>query len=360
MRRTFAHRLLTVLVLALMVGAVVGARMMTRSEPVRFTAMFESTIGLYPGSDVQVLGVPIGRVTAVDPAGSHVRVTMELDPGQHVAADTGAVIIAPTLVSDRFVQLTHPWVAGEDTARLRTGARLDQDRTAVPIEIDDLYAGITDMSEALGPRGANRNGALSDLIQVGAANLDGQGEEINTMFREFGQASATLSDVDEDFFGTIANLDRLNTMLLANDAAVGQVNRQFAEVAGYLAQDRDDLGLAARNLGGAMAVLDDFIRSNRRHLRRSVENLVPVAKTLRKQRASIDETIRTVPILLHNFLDSYDPEHNLVLGRGNLNEVTLWSTVDGLSAQTSDAAPPTLLPPVGAPAAPRPSKGARR
>ncbi|WP_278257026.1 MlaD family protein [Nocardioides convexus] len=55
---------------------------------------------------MQVLGVPVGRVTKVEPVGEKVRVSMELDKGEKVAADTGAVIVAPTLVSDRYVQ-TH-------------------------------------------------------------------------------------------------------------------------------------------------------------------------------------------------------------------------------------------------------------
>lgn len=331
------------LVLALVVAGAWGARAMLRPEPVTFTAMFESTVGLYPGSEVQVLGVPVGTVTSVKAEGESVRVSMELAPGEEVAADTGAVIIAPTLVSDRFVQLTSPWAEGDGTAKLKSGAKLGKDRTAVPVEIDDLYSGLQDMAEALGPRGANKNGALSDAIKVAARNLDGQGEKINTMFREFGEASATLSGIDENFFGTLDNLDELNTMLVENDAAVGDVNRQFADVADYLAEDRADFGRAAKNLGDAMAVLDDFIRANRQHLHDSVNQLVPTTKILQKQRESLDEAVRMMPLALHNLMGAYDPEHNALVGRGNLNEVTLWSN-DGLTARSSNDAPPTLVP----------------
>ena len=51
------------------------------------------------------LGVNVGRVTAVTPEGNSVRVDMEYD-AQYRARDAKAVIVTPTLVADRFVQLT--------------------------------------------------------------------------------------------------------------------------------------------------------------------------------------------------------------------------------------------------------------
>lgn len=336
------RRVVVTLVLVLAVAGFFGVRMMTGTSPLRVTAMFDSTVGLYPGSDVQVLGVPVGKVTKVSAEGADVKVTMELDRDEPIAADTRAVIIAPSLVSDRFIQLTKPWVKGSSEAKLADGAVLDQDHTAIPIEIDDLYNGLQTFTEALGPRGANKHGALSRMLKVGAANLDGEGENLNTMIREFGKATATMSNIDGNFFGTLANLNRLNQMLVANDGAVAKVNTQFADVAGFLAGDRKDMGRAAKNLSAAMAVLDDFIRDNRAHLQSSVDNLVPTAKALARNQGSLDQMVKLAPLLLHNLSDAYDPTYNVIGGRGNVNEVSIWSN-DGLSGRTSRKAPPTML-----------------
>jgi phospholipid/cholesterol/gamma-HCH transport system substrate-binding protein len=342
MSRTMGRRLVALLLVGLVVVGALGARALMRTEPVTVVALFDSTVGLYPGSDVQVLGVPVGKVTTVSAEGENVRVTMELDPDQPIAADTKAVIIAPTMVSDRFVQMTKPWVEGTGGPKLSSGTVIDRDRTAVPVEIDDLYAGLKDMAEALGPRGANKNGALTNLLEVGADNLDGQGKNLNTMIREFGKASATLSGVDENFFAMLANLDQLNQMLVANDGTVAKVSTQFADVADFLADDREDMGRAAKNMAEAMAVLRGFIKENRADLQTSVENLVPTAEALAKHQQSLDEMIKLAPLLLTNLRDSYDPEYNVIAGRGNVNEVSLWTT-DGLSARTSRNAPPTML-----------------
>jgi virulence factor Mce-like protein len=323
-------------------GAAVGRELVER-DGTTLDAVFESTVGLYPGSDVQVLGVPVGRVTAVEPEGDVVRVSMELDPGRQVAADTRAVIVAPTMVSDRFVQLTTPYVEGP---ALESGAEIGLADTAVPVEIDELYGSLDDLGRTLGPDGANKDGALADLLTTAAENLDGQGAGINTMIKEFAQASGTLADSDEAFFATLGNLQELNAMLVDHDDAVAHVNRQFAAVTDYLAKDRDDLALAVGNLGEALAAVDDFIRDNRAHLRRSVQALTGPTKVLDRQRKALEETVRLVPLVLQNFLAAYDVETGTLHGRGNLNELTVWSK-DGLTAQTSETAPPTLLPGTG-------------
>lgn len=328
----------------LVAGGVSGARALQAGDGVEVEALFESTVGLYPGSDVQVLGVPVGTVTAVDPEGDAVRVAMRLDEDQEVAADTRAVIVAPTLVSDRYVQLTKPLIEGP---ALRSGAVIGLADTDVPVEIDELYASLEETGRQLGPQGANRDGALSDLLETAAANLDGQGSSINTMISEFAQASGTLADSDEAFFATLGNLEQLNQMLVENDAAVADVNRQFASVTDYLAEDRGDLARAVQNLGGALAVVDDFIRENRGHLRTSVDNLTGPTKVLTRQRAALEEAVRLMPLVLQNFLRAYDVQTNTVHGRVNLNELTGWSR-NGLDAQTSQNAPPTLLPGTGA------------
>ena len=112
-RRTRWMLLLVAALVGCLALAGVGATVLGFRTPDRhYSAMFTQTVGLYKGSDVRVLGVKVGHVTAVRPEGDQVRVDMDVDPKVALAADTDAVIIAPTLVSDRYVQLTKPWASG--------------------------------------------------------------------------------------------------------------------------------------------------------------------------------------------------------------------------------------------------------
>ncbi|WGL53044.1 MCE family protein [Nocardioides sp. BP30] len=328
------------IVVALLAVGVTGLRLM-RGGGTTFSALFDSTVGLYRGSDVEILGVPVGTVTAVEPTGDKVRVTMRLDRGQKVAADTAAVIIAPTLVSDRYVQLTTPYTSGK---RLASGATIT--RTAVPVEVDKLYQSLDSIAKDLGPDGANKNGALSRLLQVAAANLQGNGKDINTMIGEFGKATGTLADSGDDLFATIGNLESINKVLAQHDTSVAGINRQFAAVTDELAGDRDDMAAAVANLGDAMADLDGFIKDNRDQLKASVQKLVGPTQVLVNQKKSLREAVKLIPLALQDFLQAYDVTSNTIEGRADLNELSLWAK-DGLSGRTSANAPPTLIPGLG-------------
>ena len=112
---------------------------------------------------------------------------MSYDAEVKVPADAQAVIVSPSIVGDRFVQLT-PVYEGGDGARRRR--RLEQDQTAVPLELDQIYASLDELNVALGPNGANKNGALSDLLETTAENFGGQGAQFHQTIEDFGKLSA--------------------------------------------------------------------------------------------------------------------------------------------------------------------------
>jgi len=314
---------IVVVVVLLLAAGFTGTRLL-RGGGTTVSALFNTTVGLYKGSDVQVLGVSVGSVTAVKPEGDKVRVTMRLDRGQSAAADTGAVIVAPTLVSDRYVQLTTPYTGG---AKLRDGATITH--TATPVEIDQLYNSLDSIAKDLGPKGANKNGALSRLLQVAAANLQGNGKDINTMIGQFGKATGTLADSGDDLFATIGNLEAINKTLADHNTSVAGINRQFATVTSYLADDRDDMAAAVANLGDALADLDDFIKDNRHQLKTSVTKLTGPTAVLKKEQKSLVKAVRTLPLALQDFMNAYDVKSNTIDSRGDLNELTLWAKQQG-------------------------------
>src|SRR6516165_8651608 len=99
-----------ILVAALVAG---GVLVYQANHPAKqITAYFRTTIGVYPGSSVRVLGVPIGKVDAVQPEGTQVKVTMTIDSGVPVPAGARAVVVSASVVSDRYVQLTPAYTGG--------------------------------------------------------------------------------------------------------------------------------------------------------------------------------------------------------------------------------------------------------
>ncbi|WP_338179822.1 MCE family protein [Jatrophihabitans sp.] len=342
--------LITTLVLVIVAAGGVFWWHSSHRDGIHFSAAFIGTVGVYPGSGVRILGVPVGEVDSVRPAGTEVIVTMHLDHGVSVRADTEAAIVSPNLVSDRYVQLTGVYTGGP---KLAAGARIPLDRTATPVEIDQLYKSLVQVTTALGPKGANSKGALSDFLRTSAANLTGNGTDFNKTITALSKASTTLNGSQKDFFATVDNLESFTANLAKNNSALSSVNTSLASVSQVLADDRQTFGEALNELGKALGVVQSFIRDNRAALTTDVDKLAVFAKNLAGEQSELAAALKTAPLLTQNFANAYDAKDNVLLGRGDLNELSVWaangttSSSARSSSSSSSTAPPTLLPGVG-------------
>jgi len=308
---------------ALLAALVVIAFIVAPEGGIRIEAFFPRAVGVYEGSDVRVLGVRVGEIESIDPIGKEVKITLRVDEGVEVPADARAVVVAPSVVADRYVQLTPAYTGGP---QMRDGAVIPASRTAVPVEIDQLYESLTRLTDSLGPDGVNSTGALSDALRTGEANLRSNGEAIADLIREVGQATRTLSGTSDQFFGTLESLQKFTTMLKNNDAQVSRAERQLAEVNEFLAADREELVGALRELAVALRELERFVRENRTLLHKNVDKLADITQVLVKQRASLAEMMDVAPLAAGNLVNAYDPVTRSILGRGNLNEISLGGT----------------------------------
>lgn len=288
-----------------------------RSESVHVTAYFPRTVGIYPGSDVRVLGVRIGEVEKITPEGDRVRVELAYDEGRKVPADAKAAIINSSVVSDRYLQLLPVYRKGPV---LQNGAVIPETRTAVPVELDRIFDSLHTTADALGPKGANKDGSLSRLLGVSADNLDGQGGNLNQTVEDLSQAVTTLSDGRTDLFGTVRNLQVFTAALAADDKSVRSFNTSLAEVAGQLAGEREDLADALKNLGTALGDVSDFVKNNKKSLTSNVQGLSKVTKVLVTQRAALDELLAVAPTGLSNLNNAYNPSAGTLDTRNNAQQ----------------------------------------
>ncbi|SFK32682.1 MCE family protein [Geodermatophilus ruber] len=280
----------------------------------RVTAWFTQAVGVYPGGDVRILGIDVGEVTDVRPSGDRVRVEMLVDDDYDIPADANAVILAPSLVSDRYVQFAPVYSGGPTMA---DGAELDVDRTAVPVELDAVYGALDELSAALGPTGANADGALSDLLEVGADNLEGNGAALNRTLTGFSQAVETLAENRDGLFDSIENLQTFTSALASIDAQVGQFNDTMAAVTDQLEGEREDLAAAVALLSQALGEVASFVQTNTSLLTTNVDRLADVTLVLVQQRAALAEVLDVAPAALGNVARAYNPDYGTLDTRDN-------------------------------------------
>lgn len=309
---------------------------------IRLTAHFDRAVGLYAGSTVRVLGIEVGEITRVQPQGERVAVSMRVDSGVRMPRDADAVVVAPSLVSDRYVQLTPVYDGGPV---LSSGTVIPRERTATPMEIDDLYASLDELATALGPDGANSDGALSRVLDTTAANLEGNGRNLNTTVTKLSELATTLDGSSEDLFGTVRNLQKFTELLATSDAQLNRFYQRLAEVSGFLSEDSDDVGKALSSLGGALGKVKGFVGENRTALSDNIGKLEGITQVLVDQRAAVAEIADVAPLGLSNFINSYDAASGSIAIRYNFNEVTnpLMTTACKLTKSLADHRLPASL-----------------
>jgi len=305
-RRSAVAAIAVVLLVAALVGLLPGG------DSKKLVAHFDRTVSLYVGSEVRILGVPVGEVTSVVPEGNSVRVDMVYDAEYPVPADAEAVIVTPTLVADRFVQLTPAYTEGE---AMPDGGEIPLERTAVPVELDRIYGSLDELSTALGPNGVNADGSLDTLLSAGTKALKGQGRKGNAMIRDLSAAAETFGDGSGELFATVRGLEAFMAALARNDRFVSAFITDMAGVSGQLSGERQELQQALANLADAVGKVDRFVRTNKDLVETDVAALTDVTSSIVKEKDSLATALAKGPVGAGNLAIAFDSSTNAIGAR---------------------------------------------
>lgn len=304
--------LLTALVLVGLLAAT--AIVLTRDGTKELTASFEQTPALYVGDDVRIMGLVVGRVEEITPLPDEVRVRLSYEADRRLPATVQAVLMTPSLVGQRYVQLTPP-TAGTGP-ELADRATIPRGRTAVPVEWDELKSTLTGLTRDLGPGGSAQDarGALNRLIDVGHANLAGQGRTVRETIHELSRAVTTVADGRHDLVATVRNLQLLVATLRGSDGDVARFTDQLAQVSDVLATSRDDLRQTLATLDRVAPAVTRVVAENRTAITDRTAELERTSATLARNRQELANLLQRAPTVGANALHTYDPSSGAFTG----------------------------------------------
>ncbi len=295
-------RLLAVIVAVLLLAATFFV--FTGGEGDRtLTAHFSRAVAVYKGSEVRLMGVRIGTVDAVVPEGDSVRIEMSYDATYKLPADAKAMIVTPTLVADRFVQISPAWTKG---AVMEDGADIPLDKTASPVEIDRIYKSLAELSDALGPNGVNKTGALDELISAGANALRGQGKLANETITNLSAAAEVFGDNSGALFSSVRQLSELTEVLAANVRVVNEFMADLAGVSTQLAGERDELQAALAALARSVGTVRSFVHDNKDLVEAEIKELSSVIGAVAKEKDALGTALQLAPLGLGNLTTAFD------------------------------------------------------
>ncbi|WP_135451692.1 MCE family protein [Mycobacterium sp. DL99] len=309
--------LATTLVVVLIGGILYASNVFHTVQRIHLTAYFVNTTGLYPGDQVRIQGVPVGEIDSITAGPNHVEVKLWYDAQYPVPADAGAALLSPALVSARVIQLTPPYTDG---AVMANNAVIPLDRTAVPLEWDDMRAQLQKLTDSLQPTQPGGVSPLGSFINTGADNLRGQGVAVRDALTKLSQATSALGDHSGDVFGTVRHLSLLVAALRSSRDVLGQLNTNFAAVTSLLSNDPNEVGNAVTALDSAIHDVSAFVANNRDTLGTSVDKLAAVTTSINESLGDIKQLLHVLPNSLANFTNTYYPATGSVAAVNVLNQ----------------------------------------
>lgn len=314
MSRLIRFGVIGALVVALIGGLYV---IWPRVTTYKVVGYFASAAGVYPGDEVRVVGVPVGKIESITPQADAVKITMRVNNDVKIPADARAVIMSPNIVAARFVQLTPVY---KDGAEMQDGATIELNRTAVPVEWDDVKTELTRLSQQLGPSAGQVQGPLSEFVNQAADTFDGNGDSFRNALRELSQTAGRLGDSSTDLFGTIKNLQILVDALSKSNEQIVQFSGHLASVSQVLADSTVGLDSTLGSLNQALSDVRGFLDENNETLVNSINRLTDFTSILTNQTDDVEQILHVLPNAMANFYNIYNPAQGTANGLLGLPE----------------------------------------
>lgn len=300
-----------VVVVVALIAGYAGWQLYRKLTNNTIIAYFEQANSLYPGDDVAIMGVNVGAVDKVEPAGDKMKVTFHYNSKYKVPADAKAVILNPSLVASRNIQLEPAYDGG---AVLSDNTVLPVERTQIPVEFDDLRDSIAKTVDALGPTPEQPKGPFGDTIESLADGLAGKGQAINTSLNSLSTALTALNESRGETFAVLRGLATfLNTLQISEQQLIS-LNDNLAQLTSSLTPNDQAVADTVDELNGLLPVLQKFLDDNGQVLTTDINNLSEATTPLVQpdQQQALETFLHVFPTFAANANNVYHPSHGSI------------------------------------------------
>ena len=310
-RKWFNIALAGLLAVVLAAGAALLVRT-TVLKPTTITAYFSSATAIYPGDEVRVSGVKVGTIKGIEPQGTQAKMTLAVNHDVPIPADAKAVIVAQNLVGSRYVQLAPAYETSGPT--MGDGAVINIDRTAVPVEWDEIKAQLTRLATDLGPTSDVSTTSVGRFINSTADAMAGNGDKLRETIKQLSGLSRVLADGSGNIVDTIKNLQTFVTVLRDSNAQIVQFQDRLATVSSVLDGSRSDLDGALTNLSSAVVDVKRFVAGSRNQTAEQIGRLGDLVRNIADHQMELKNLLHVAPNAIGNSYNIYDPDIQSALG----------------------------------------------
>ncbi len=188
------------------------------------------------------------------------------------------------------------------------GAVIPLDRTAVPVEWDEVKKQLERLATDLGPTSDVSTTSVGRFIDSAANALAGNGEKLRQTLAELSGVSRVLADGSGDFVGIIKNLQIFVTALKGSNDQIVAFNDRLATLSSVLDGSKSDLDAALTDLSVAITEVKRFVAGTRNQTAEQLEGLRQVSQTLVDVKTDFEQVLHVAPNSFANGYNIYDPD----------------------------------------------------
>ncbi|GAA1796033.1 MCE family protein [Actinomadura chokoriensis] len=254
------------------------------------TAAFKEAAGLKPDEEVRIAGVKVGKVTALDLDGDHVKVTFRVDDGVRLGDRTEAGIKIKTILGAHYLELT-------PRGKGRLARNIPIERTHTPFEV---VPAISELSRRVGAIDVQQVAKSFDVLSETFKNSP---EEVRASLEGLRRLSNTVASRDDELHELAGKAKNVSELLADR-------NQDFAK----LVQDGDKVLQAVQarravihqlliNTVTLSQQVNALIKENEKQLRPMLDNLAKVNGVLLKNQDNLDRILQLFAPFARQFSD---------------------------------------------------------
>ncbi|MGV9675766.1 MCE family protein [Nocardia sp. NPDC003482] len=286
-------------------------------DHLRISADFDSVAGLYAGNEVDILGVPVGRIDSIEAKGSYVQVVMLLDKGTKVPADAMAALVNPQLITNRHVEL-YPAYSGDGPA-MADGTHIPLPRTRTPVELDRILKTFDELGQGL--KGDNQTGPMASRVLFPL--LDGNGDKLRATLDALSAAFETTLANKDQISDTIVKLNEITQVIADNDRTVRDFSGRLTELLTLMGDQAPGLQAVLTQLDAFVTNTATLVGQNKDQLAGALGRFVAISDQMRANARNLTEITDVTPLMFQNLSNATSREDRALRLHGLFDKVVL-------------------------------------
>jgi phospholipid/cholesterol/gamma-HCH transport system substrate-binding protein len=235
-------------------------------ETVKFTAVFNSAVGVVKDAPVMMAGIEVGHVESMEVRQGRALMHLVVNPDIKMFSDARAEIRSKSLLGEKYIAID----AGSAQAPpLPNGEQIKN--TMTPVDLDEVLNHLAPVLTKLDPDD------LNTLLHTFAVAVKGKEKDMGDLIKGTASLMRTVSGNENEIARIVKNLDgaagQANRLLSRNGASIESIISNLRVASASLGTDAPELLRSLRAVSGEVHTITGPLSENGEQIAKRIDNI---------------------------------------------------------------------------------------